>query len=220
MVAVRRRLVRGLGCGGGGWVGTAGSGQHSHNPFTLPSPQPPTAPPIPTPTSPKTPQHPHTQGDIYKASYSGWYCVDCEEYKDDKELMTHEAHEHCCPTHRKPCQHREEVRSRTPPLLPPPPRAAACGTARFVRGRLFRRSLDGWRSPPSPRFSRPFPPVILTLPLPNRLTPPPQENYFFALSKYQDQLAQLIEGSDFVQPAARRWGRALPPASHPPHNPH
>ena len=45
------------------------------------------------------------QGDIYKASYSGWYCVDCEEYKDEKEMDG----EHNCPTHRKPCQHREEV---------------------------------------------------------------------------------------------------------------
>jgi methionyl-tRNA synthetase len=45
------------------------------------------------------------QGDIYKASYSGWYCVDCEEYKDEKEMDE----EHNCPTHRKPCQHREEV---------------------------------------------------------------------------------------------------------------
>ncbi|KAF8062044.1 OVA1 [Scenedesmus sp. PABB004] len=44
------------------------------------------------------------RGDIYKAAYAGWYCVDCEEYKDEKELDA----EHTCPTHRKPCQHREE----------------------------------------------------------------------------------------------------------------
>jgi methionyl-tRNA synthetase len=36
------------------------------------------------------------KGDIYKASYSGWYCVDCEEYKDEKEMDA----EHNCPTHR------------------------------------------------------------------------------------------------------------------------
>jgi methionyl-tRNA synthetase len=36
------------------------------------------------------------QGDIYKAAYSGWYCVDCEEYKDEKEMDA----EHNCPTHR------------------------------------------------------------------------------------------------------------------------
>ncbi|WIA38275.1 hypothetical protein OEZ86_001615 [Tetradesmus obliquus] len=75
------------------------------------------------------------KGDIYKASYSGWYCVDCEEYKDEKEMDG----EHNCPTHRRPCQHREE------------------------------------------------------------------ENYFFALSKYQAQLEALLEGSgSFVQPASRR----------------
>lgn len=49
------------------------------------------------------------KGDIYKAAYSGWYCVDCEEYKDEKELIMDAANldkSHACPTHRKPCQHR------------------------------------------------------------------------------------------------------------------
>lgn len=31
-----------------------------------------------------------------------------------------------------------------------------------------------------------------------------EENYFFALGKYQQQLEQVIEGSEFVQPASRR----------------
>jgi methionyl-tRNA synthetase len=31
-----------------------------------------------------------------------------------------------------------------------------------------------------------------------------EENYFFALSKYQQQLQDLIEGTDFVQPTSRR----------------
>ncbi len=74
----------------------------------------------------------------FQAAYEGWYCVDCEEYKDEKELLMDEsstdpATSHKCPTHRKPCQHRSE------------------------------------------------------------------ENYFFALSKYQTQLQELIEGTDFVQ---------------------
>lgn len=76
------------------------------------------------------------KGDIYKAAYSGWYCIDCEEYKDEKELLMDDSSpdkSHQCPTHRKPCQHRSE------------------------------------------------------------------ENYFFALSKYQDQLQQLIEHTEFVQ---------------------
>ena len=45
------------------------------------------------------------KGDIYKADYEGYYCVDCEEFKDEKEMDEHRN----CPTHRKPCQHRKEV---------------------------------------------------------------------------------------------------------------
>lgn len=26
------------------------------------------------------------RGDIYKAKYEGYYCVDCEEYKDESEV--------------------------------------------------------------------------------------------------------------------------------------
>jgi len=75
------------------------------------------------------------KGDIYKADYEGWYCVDCEEFKDEKEMDE----QHNCPTHRKPCQHRKEG------------------------------------------------------------------NYFFRLSKYQKEIEELLaEGSEFVQPAARR----------------
>ncbi|GFH18661.1 methionine-tRNA ligase, partial [Haematococcus lacustris] len=44
------------------------------------------------------------RGDIYKADYAGWYCVDCEEFKDEKEMDADKQ----CPTHRKPCQHRKE----------------------------------------------------------------------------------------------------------------
>lgn len=44
-------------------------------------------------------------GDIYLAEYEGFYCVDCEEYKDEKELLE----DKCCPTHRKPCSERKEA---------------------------------------------------------------------------------------------------------------
>lgn len=44
------------------------------------------------------------KGDIYKANYQGWYCVGCEEYKQDDEV----GKDHVCPTHQKPCIHREE----------------------------------------------------------------------------------------------------------------
>jgi len=43
-------------------------------------------------------------GDIYKANYEGYYCVDCEEYKDEADMDEH----HNCPTHRRPCQQRSE----------------------------------------------------------------------------------------------------------------
>ena len=35
---------------------------------------------------------------------AGWYCVGCEEYKQDDEIDK----QHNCPVHLKPCIHREE----------------------------------------------------------------------------------------------------------------
>ncbi|KAG1681638.1 hypothetical protein FOA52_014147 [Chlamydomonas sp. UWO 241] len=49
-------------------------------------------------------RHVWDSGDIYKADYEGWYCVGCEEYKDEKEMDDHRN----CPTHRTPCSHRKE----------------------------------------------------------------------------------------------------------------
>ncbi|KAL3829090.1 hypothetical protein ACJIZ3_017892 [Penstemon smallii] len=73
-------------------------------------------------------------GDIYRADYEGFYCVNCEEYKDEKELLDN----NCCPMHLKPCVRRKE------------------------------------------------------------------DNYFFALSKYQKRLEEtLAENPDFVQPTFR-----------------
>ncbi|XP_078430257.1 methionyl-tRNA synthetase / methionine-tRNA ligase / MetRS (cpMetRS) [Wolffia australiana] len=75
-----------------------------------------------------------SSGDIYRADYEGLYCVDCEEYKDEKELLEN----NCCPIHLKPCVKRIE------------------------------------------------------------------DNYFFALSKYQKSLEEyLAENSNFVQPPFR-----------------
>nr|GMC59286.1 methionine--tRNA ligase, chloroplastic/mitochondrial [Ipomoea batatas] len=74
------------------------------------------------------------KGDIYRADYEGIYCVNCEEYKDEKELLEND----CCPVHLKPCVRRKE------------------------------------------------------------------DNYFFALSKYQKQLEEkLLQNPDFVQPSSR-----------------
>ncbi|XP_073040308.1 methionine--tRNA ligase, chloroplastic/mitochondrial-like isoform X1 [Primulina eburnea] len=73
-------------------------------------------------------------GDIYRADYEGLYCVNCEEYKDEKELLDN----NCCPMHLKPCVQRKE------------------------------------------------------------------DNYFFALSKYQKKLEDVLtDNPDFVQPPFR-----------------
>lgn len=73
-------------------------------------------------------------GDIYRADYEGLYCVNCEEYKDEKDLLDN----NCCPTHLKPCVRRKE------------------------------------------------------------------DNYFFALSKYQQQLEEVLKKNPgFVQPTYR-----------------
>ncbi|KAL4184463.1 hypothetical protein AMTRI_Chr10g1140 [Amborella trichopoda] len=45
-----------------------------------------------------------SKGDIYCADYEGLYCVNCEEYKDEKELLENNH----CPMHLKPCLLRKE----------------------------------------------------------------------------------------------------------------
>ncbi|KAK4528178.1 hypothetical protein GAYE_SCF53G6113 [Galdieria yellowstonensis] len=79
-------------------------------------------------------QRVYDNGDIYKDTYDGLYCVDCEEYKDSEGLLEN----NLCKIHRKECQRRTE------------------------------------------------------------------ENYFFALSKYQEKLEKLLEENpSFVQPQER-----------------
>ncbi|XP_068654722.1 methionine--tRNA ligase, chloroplastic/mitochondrial [Aristolochia californica] len=74
------------------------------------------------------------RGDIYRADYEGLYCVNCEEYKDEKELLEN----NCCPMHLKPCVLRKE------------------------------------------------------------------DNYFFALSKYQKSLEEVFaQNPNFIQPSFR-----------------
>lgn len=74
-------------------------------------------------------------GDIYRAEYEGLYCIACEEYKDEKELLEG----NCCPIHRSACVSRKE------------------------------------------------------------------DNFFFALSKYQSQLEELLRSNqDFVRPPFRK----------------
>lgn len=76
------------------------------------------------------------QGDIYLGQQKGWYCVSCEEFKEERELLE----DHYCPLH--PNKQAE------------------------------------WRD---------------------------EENYFFRLSKYQNQLEELYKSQpDFIQPPSRR----------------
>lgn len=76
------------------------------------------------------------RGDIYLAQKQGWYCVSCEEFKEERELLSGRY----CPIH----------------------------TNKQVE----------WRD---------------------------EQNYFFRLSKYQQQLESLYaERPDFIQPASRR----------------
>lgn len=46
-----------------------------------------------------------TRGDIREGRQQGWYCVACEEFKDDPK----EAQEPDCPIHRRPLEWRDEV---------------------------------------------------------------------------------------------------------------
>ena len=76
------------------------------------------------------------KGDIYLAQQQGWYCVGCEEFKEERELVE----DKYCPIHtNQPVEWRDE------------------------------------------------------------------ENYFFRLSRYQQQLEELYEHNpDFIQPKSRR----------------
>ncbi len=46
----------------------------------------------------------YDNGHIYLGTYSGWYCVGCEAYKDESELLD----DHVCPDHLRACQWLEE----------------------------------------------------------------------------------------------------------------
>ncbi|MHB8438476.1 MAG: methionine--tRNA ligase [Acidimicrobiales bacterium] len=77
----------------------------------------------------------YDNGDIYVGTYSGWYCVGCEAYKDESELLPGRL----CPDHRREVQWLEE------------------------------------------------------------------ENYFFALSRFQDRLVRWYEDNpDAVRPEGKR----------------
>ncbi|ADC88834.1 methionyl-tRNA synthetase [Thermocrinis albus DSM 14484] len=44
------------------------------------------------------------RGDIYLGEYEGWYCVGCEEFKSESELLEGKL----CPLHLKPCEYVRE----------------------------------------------------------------------------------------------------------------
>jgi len=49
----------------------------------------------------------HRKGFIYKAKYSGWYCVDCEKFYSEGEYEVVNGKPYC-PIHRKPLEYLEE----------------------------------------------------------------------------------------------------------------
>ncbi len=46
----------------------------------------------------------YEKGDVYLGEYEGWYCVGCEEFKSEKELLEGNK----CPIHLKPCEYIKE----------------------------------------------------------------------------------------------------------------
>ncbi|MFN4320361.1 MAG: methionine--tRNA ligase [Aquificaceae bacterium] len=46
----------------------------------------------------------YERGDIYLGEYEGWYCVGCEEFKSEDELLEG----NLCPIHLKPCEYLKE----------------------------------------------------------------------------------------------------------------
>ena len=133
------------------------------------------------------------RGDIYAADYSGYYCVDCEEYKDEAEMDAGAA---CvawraqvvggggcgaCKRERGATLTAGPHPPRRTPTPPPPPRAAADKQCPTHRKTCALRS---------------------------------EQNYFFALSKYQGALEELLTSRpEFVTPDSRRnevlgWVRA------------
>ncbi|MCS6875373.1 MAG: methionine--tRNA ligase [Aquificaceae bacterium] len=46
----------------------------------------------------------YERGDIYLGEYEGWYCVGCEEFKPEGELLE----DNRCPIHLKPCEYIKE----------------------------------------------------------------------------------------------------------------
>lgn len=49
-------------------------------------------------------QKSYEAGDVYKGEYEGWYCVGCEEFKPEAELLEGNV----CPIHLKPCEYIRE----------------------------------------------------------------------------------------------------------------
>ncbi len=49
-------------------------------------------------------QRAYDNGHIYQATYSGWYCVGCEAYYAEDDLID----DHACPIHKRPVEHMVE----------------------------------------------------------------------------------------------------------------
>jgi methionyl-tRNA synthetase len=154
-----------------------------------------------------------SSGVVYRAAYTGYYCVGCEEYKDESEMVeiaeTHPgAGATCCPVHRAPCVQRNEVRERrggrrgawTPRSARAPPRSLSPALFLTTHTHTHTHTQKPTTNPPKPTTTHNA----------------KQDNYFFALTKFQREIEELLSrggggasGSgasppEFVVPSARR----------------
>ena len=125
------------------------------------------------------------RGDIYKADYEGYYCVDCEEYKDEADMDAGARRGggswHAEVGFFPRLGHSRQAVSRRCPLLNLPlPHASRCQSPADKNCPVHRK------------------------PCANRK----EENYFFALSKYQAQLEELLSNPGGWWRAVEGWGHA------------
>lgn len=127
-------------------------------------------------------------GDLYRGVYAGYYCVGCEAYKGEDELIPAPA----------PPPGTAGGGEGGPPSPPPHPGGGegtsggtagggAAGKAAAATGEA--RQVEGLVCPLHPTRT------LLWV---------EEENWFFRLSRFQEPLRKLIAETDFVQPEPRR----------------
>ena len=127
-------------------------------------------------------------GDLYRGVYAGYYCVGCESYKGEDELVP------------APSQAAETAGGGegAPSALPSRPGEGE-GTA--GGGAPGGASASGGAAASG---GRPVEHLICPLHPTRTLLWVEEENWFFRLSRFQEPLRKLIAETDFVQPEPRR----------------